>query len=157
MPGGRPRTPTKILMMRGTHRGDRHGSIADEVEFTEITALPPAPGFLDEIAVFEWNRIGHELVAKKLLTEGDMAAFTLYVLNVSRVVAAERLIAVEGMMIKTPQGFLQAHPAVSIARQCGAEVRKFAQEFGMTPSARTRVRTVTATPAKPASKWDEVG
>lgn len=157
MPGGRPRTPTRVLMMRGTHRADRHGSIADEVEFKPITSLPPAPGFFDELAAFEWSRVGPELVTKQLLTEADMAAFTLYCLNVSRVVAAERMITADGMMIKTPQGFLQAHPAVSIARQCGAEVRKFAQEFGMTPSARTRVRTVTAAPKKPKSAWDDVG
>lgn len=156
MPGGRPRTPTRVLQMRGTHRADRHGDPADEVQFPPITALPPAPGFLDELGAFEWNRVGHELVEKKLLTEADMAAFTLYCLNVSRVVAAERMITAQGMTIKTPQGFLQAHPAVAIARQCGAEVRKFAQEFGMTPSARTRVRTVTAPPTKKKSGWDEV-
>ena len=156
MPGGRPRTPTRVLQLRGTHRPDRHGELADEIQFVPITALPPAPGFFDEMATFEWGRVGPDLVEKKLLTEADMAAFTMYCLSVSRVVAAERLIARDGMMIKTPQGFMQAHPAIAISRQCGAEVRKFAQEFGMTPSARTRVRTVVAEPKKPTNGWDDV-
>ena len=156
MPGGRPRTPTRVLQLRGTHRADRHGDVADEIQFTPVSVLPPAPGFFDEMASFEWHRVGPELVAKELLTEGDLAAFTMYCLSVSRVVAAERMIAKDGMMILTPQGFLQAHPAIAIARQCGAEVRKFAQEFGMTPSARTRVRTSPPAADKPKSAWDEV-
>jgi phage terminase small subunit len=60
-----------------------------------------------------------------------MAAFTLYCLNVSRVVAAERLVAEEG--ITTWCARSEGAPAVLIARQCGAEVRKFAQEFGSRP------------------------
>jgi phage terminase small subunit len=65
----------------------------------------------------------------QLLTVADMAAFTLYCLNVSRVVAAERMIMKRAWSsrVRTDP---KAHPAVLIARQCGAEVRKFAQEFG---------------------------
>jgi phage terminase small subunit len=38
----------------------------------------------------EWERVGPELIAKQLLTVADMAAFTLYCLSVSRVVACEK-------------------------------------------------------------------
>lgn len=151
MPGGRPRTPTRVLKLRGTHRGDRHGQPEDEPQFAALTTLPGPPGFLDDVAVYEWNRVGPELIAKQLLTEVDLAAFTMYCSNCSRVAAAEKVIKTLGMTIATPQGYIQARPEVAIARQCGAEVRKFAQEFGMTPSARTRVRA----PEKPAEKKDD--
>jgi P27 family predicted phage terminase small subunit len=42
-------------------------------------------------------------------------------------------------MTKTAWGTLQASPAVGISRSSWAEVRKFAQEFGLTPSSRSRV------------------
>jgi phage terminase small subunit len=119
MAGGRPRTPTKVLQLRGTHRRDRHGDPAAEVQFETLKELPPHPGFFDEIAEYEWYRIGPELVAKELLTEVDLAAFTLYCLNVSRVVACEKILKTQGMTIVTPAGFEQARPEVSIARQCG--------------------------------------
>jgi P27 family predicted phage terminase small subunit len=157
MPGGRPRTPTRVLQLRGTHRKDRHGDPAAEVQFEKLTELPPPPGFLDPVGVMEWERIGPELVEKQLLTTVDMAAFTAYCLNVARMVAAEKAINEKGLIVLTPFGQLQTNPAVSIARQAGVEVRKFCQEFGLTPSARTRVRT----PEKPAPKkddpWSEVG
>lgn len=139
MPGGRPRLPTRVLEMRGTRRPDRHGTTDEEPQFEELVALPPAPGFFDDVAKMEWERIGPELIAQKLLTPVDLAAFTGYCLNVARVVAAERDVRVNGLTMRGPQG-VKANPAVMIARQSAAEVRKFAQEFGMTPSARTRVR-----------------
>jgi P27 family predicted phage terminase small subunit len=151
MPGGRPRTPTRVLQLRGTHRKDRHGDPADEVQFETLTVLPPAPGFFDAVALFEWDRVGPELVAKELLTEVDLAAFTAYCLNVARMVAAEKAINEKGLIVTTPFGQLQTNPAVSIARQAGVEVRKFSQEFGLTPSARTRVRA----PEKPAAPADD--
>jgi P27 family predicted phage terminase small subunit len=156
MPGGRPRTPTRVLQLRGTHRKDRHGSPESEPQFAVLTELPPCPGFFDDVASFEWSRVGPELVAKQLLTEMDLAAFTLYCLNVARVVACEKTLRL-GMTLLTPQGFIQARPEVSIARQCGVEVRKFAQEFGLTPSARTRVRAPETAKPAPKSGWEDVG
>jgi P27 family predicted phage terminase small subunit len=147
---GPSQTPSKVLQMRGTFRRDRHGDPESEPHFDTLKALPPAPGFFDDVALYEWQRVGAELIAKELLTEVDLAAFTMYCLNVARVVAAEKAINADGLTVLSPQGF-KAHPAVAIARQCGIEVRKFSQEFGLTPSARTRVRT----PEKPAAPIDD--
>lgn len=148
-----------MLQLRGTFRKDRHGDPNTEPEFELVTEMPPPPGFLDDVARMEWNRVGPELIEQQLLTVADMAAFTLYCLNVSRVVAAERMVASEGMVVEGMHG-PKAHPAVLIARQAGAEVRKFAQEFGLTPSARTRVKGAAVPKGgeeKPADPWSKLG
>jgi phage terminase small subunit len=44
----------------------------------------------------EWQRVGPELIEKQLLTVVDLAAFTLYCLNVSRVVAPSEMISRKG-------------------------------------------------------------
>lgn len=157
MPGGRPRTPTRVLQMRGTHRPDRHGQPEDEPQFEVLTELPPAPGFFSDMARFEWHRVGPELVELQLLNSVSITAFGLYCLNVARAVAAEKVIQEHGMTIKTPQGFEQARPEVAIMRQAGAEVRKFMQEFGMTPSSATRVRVPDKPKGKPDDPWEQVG
>ena len=156
MPGGRPPVPTRVLELRGTYRKDRHGDPADQPDVEIVEELPPPPGFLDDVATMEWNRVGPDLVKNQLLATVDLAAFTLYCLNISRVVACERLIAREGMIVLTPFGQQQAHPGVAMARQCGAEARKFAQEFGMTPSARRRVTVPTKPKAKDDDPWGRV-
>jgi P27 family predicted phage terminase small subunit len=146
-----------VLQLRGTHRPDRQASLGDQVDFPLLTELPPAPVVFDAMARFEWERIGPELIEKQLLTTADLAAFTLYCLNVSRVLACEKVIAEKGLTITTPAVFEQARPEVAIARQCGVEVRKFCQEFGLTPSARTRVRAPETPKEKPKSGWEDVG
>ena len=133
-------TPTRVLKIRGTYRPDRHGAPNDELEMELLEALPAPPSFFDAIARFEWNRVGPELIEKGLLAKVDLAAFTLYCTNIARVAECERVMQVRGMTMITFNGVECARPEVSIARQCGAEVRRFAQEFGMTPSARRRVR-----------------
>jgi P27 family predicted phage terminase small subunit len=147
-----------MLLLRGTHRKDRHGDPADEIQTKPLAVLPPPPGFLDDVALYEWDRVGTQLVALELLSEIDLAAFTLYCTNVSRVVACEKVVREKGMTIVTPAGFEQARPEVSIARQCGVEVRKFMVEFGMTPGARTKVRSpVKPTKAAEKDPWSEIG
>jgi P27 family predicted phage terminase small subunit len=54
----------------------------------------------------------------------------------------DRTIDAEGTIIRLYDGRMQAHPAVGMARQAWAEVRKWSVEFGLTPSARSRVREV---------------
>lgn len=158
MPGGRPRLPTRVLQLRGTHRPDRHGQPEDEPQFTALVALPKPPRYLDRVAKAEWRTVGKELVAQRLLTIVDLNSFAAYCVNVSRLVRAEELLAKSDILVKTPHG-VQGNPAIAIQRQAGVEIRKFAQEFGFTPSARTRLRTPTGAPqtATAADPWDAVG
>lgn len=152
---GPPRTATKVLQLRGTFRKDRHGA-GNEPEYPPLDALPPVPGFFDDIANYEWERIGAELIAKRLLSEVDLTAFAAYCLNVSRMVKAEREVQAKGLTFITDFG-PKANPAVMIARQSAAEALKFAKEFGLTPASRTRVEIPSS--GKPAEKdpWSEVG
>jgi P27 family predicted phage terminase small subunit len=154
---GPPQTPSRVLQLRGTFRKDRHGNPDTEPKFELLTEMPPPPIVLDGIGRFEWHRVGPELIEKQLLADVDLAAFTLYCMNVSRVIAAERMIMEEGLTTWSQSGS-KAHPAVLIARQAGAEVRKFAQEFGMTPSARTRVKSVEKPDdkEKPDDPWNKL-
>ena len=148
--------PTKILQLRGTYRADRHGTPDTEPQFAPLTTLPPAPGFLDDVGHYEWQRVGLELMAKQLLTEIDLAAFTLYCVSVARVVACEKVLSKVGMTMVTERGE-RARPEVLISRQAGAEVRRFCQEFGLTPSARTRVHAPSPVKRTGKSAWDDVG
>lgn len=153
---GPAQTHSRILQLRGTHRKDRHGTPGLEPGYAPLLALPPVPGFLDEIGAYEWGRVGTELVAQQLLTEVSLAAFTGYCMNVERMVAAHREVAADGITTETEFG-PKAHPAVMIARQAGAEALKFAKEFGLTPASLTRVKTPNSSTPAAADPWSEVG
>jgi len=85
------------------------------------------------------------------MTELDRAALAAYCAAYGRWAQAERAVnqmaSKDGvnaaLLIKTKDGNAIQNPLVGIANKARADVVRFAAEFGMTPSARTRV---TATP-----------
>ena len=100
---------------------------------------PRCPAWLEEEAKREWKRTGRLLEQLGLLTEMDMAAFAGYCQAYARWKEAEEFITQHGTMIRTPNGYLQQVPQVSIAQTNLKIMLKFCEQFGLTPSARSRM------------------
>ena len=83
--------------------------------------------------------MGKLLEQMGLLTEMDMAAFAGYCQAYARWKEAEEFITQHGTMIRTPNGYLQQVPQVSIAQTNLKIMLKFCEQFGLTPSARSRI------------------
>lgn len=136
--------------MRGSWRAP--GRAAEEAEVETLSALPKPPGFLGDVAKAEWYRVGPDLIADELLAERDLAAFTSYCLAVGLVASCEMALNAYalanpalGMMLLGPQG-MKVHPLIATARQARSEIRQFAGEFGLSPAARTKVKSPTQKP-----------
>jgi P27 family predicted phage terminase small subunit len=74
-----------------------------------------------------------------ILTEVDMAAFAGYCQAYARWKDAEEFISQHGTIVKTPSGYWQQIPQVSIAQTYLKIMNKTAEQFGLTPSARSRI------------------
>ena len=74
-----------------------------------------------------------------LLTEMDMAAFAGYCQAYARWKEAEEFLTQHGSMVRTPNGYLQQVPQVSIAQQNLKIMQSFCSEFGLTPATRARI------------------
>ena len=77
--------------------------------------------------------------AMGILTEIDMAAFAGYCQSYARWKEAEEFITRHGAIVKTPSGYWQQVPQVSIAQQYLKDMHKFAEQFGLTPASRSRI------------------
>lgn len=104
--------------------------------------VPTCPEWLEEEAKTEWKRMCKILEPLGLLTEMDMTAFAGYCQAYARWKAAEEFITQHGDMIRTPNGYLQQVPQVSIAQTNMKIMLKFCTEFGLTPSARSRIASM---------------
>lgn len=141
-PGTKPK-PTQLKLVEG-NRGKRP---LNRKEPRTVTALPTAPAHLTADALEEWNRVAHWLHRIGLLSEVDRAALAAYAQAYGRWVQAERAIAkmaekdqlTGGLMIKTTNGNAIQNPLVGTANKAAADMMRYAAEFGMTPSARTRI------------------
>lgn len=100
---------------------------------------PRCPSWLEDEAKKEWKRMGKILEKMGLLTEMDMAAFAGYCQAYARWKEAEEFITQHGSIIRTPNGYLQQVPQVSIAQTNLKIMLKFCEQFGLTPSARSRI------------------
>ena len=54
---------------------------------------------------------------------------------------AEEFISRHGAIVKTPSGYWQQVPQVSIAQQYMKQMSKFCEQFGLTPASRSRIVT----------------
>ena len=101
--------------------------------------MPRCPSWLDDEAKKEWARMSKRLDSLGLLTEVDGSAFAGYCQAYARWKQAEEFITKHGFVIKTPSGYLQPMPHVSIAQSYMKAMQKFCEEFGMTPASRCRL------------------
>lgn len=140
---GRKPTPTQLKVIKGTDRADRF----NPREPTPDAARPAPPQHLSEEATVEWARVSDELHTLGLISNLDRAALGAYCQAYGRWVQAERALArmaardlaASGLMIKTQSGNAIQNPLVGAANKAMADMMRYAAEFGMTPSARSRI------------------
>ena len=143
MPGGRPRTPTQLKILRG-NPGHRP---LPENEPLPKEGIPQRPTWLASEAKREWKRIVPELRAVGLLTLVDRAALAAYCQSWARWRAAEEAISEHGSTMEVgPTHYLQQRPEVSISQKERAIMKSFLTEFGLTPASRTRIQVAPKAP-----------
>lgn len=119
--------------------------------------IPTCPSFLTGEAKREWRRITKELLAVGLLTLADRTALAAYCQAYARWREAEEIINREGMTYeytnKNGSTNITARPEVAISRENLVLVRQFCQEFGLTPSARAKMRVPKAAEKDPFDEF----
>lgn len=147
---GRKPVPTELKLLRG-NPGKR------QVSRNEPKPDPKAPGmpvWLSNEARAEWRRVVPELERLGLTAKVDRAALAAYCETWATFVAASHLVHEHGIiyMRKTEEAVSAdgrqlliyvtpaKNPALIVARDAAAQVRAFCSEFGLTPSARTRLQ-----------------
>lgn len=101
---------------------------------------PHMPAWLDQEAATEWRRIVPILMDMRILTEADGIALATYCETYSTYVKASKVLQDdEFTFLNEKTGVAHARPEVQIVQTCRRDIKTFAQEFGMTPSARSRM------------------
>lgn len=137
--------PTRLALVRGR---PARKLPKPEKEIRAPLDEPTPPAHLSDEAKVEWGRVIAVLVQLKLMTQLDRASLAAYCQAYGRWVQAERALAAmaekdlltRALMIKTSGGNAIQNPLVGIANKAQADMVRYAAEFGMTPSARTRLQ-----------------
>lgn len=136
---GRIPTPTAIKLLEG-NPGKRP---INKNEPKPEKRAPNCPTWLEPEAKKEWRRMTKTLEAIGILTQVDATAFAGYCQAYARWREAEEFLSKHGTIFKTPSGYIQQVPQVSIAQTYLKIMKDFCSEFGLTPAARSRISVVT--------------
>ncbi len=106
--------------------------------------VPRPPSRLMPEAKKEWKRLAPAMVALGLLTEVDTSAFAELCQNYAYYLAADKEIMSLGekgpiAMQRTPSGYTQQHPLLSLRRSYYEQWHKGLADFGLTPASRSRL------------------
>ena len=131
--GPRP-APTALKRARGI-RPDR----IDPSEPVPSEGLPSYPDHLPPGAQAVWRRLAPDLSLRGVLTTWDADVFALYCDLVDQAWRAREHLEL-GPLVKGRRDAIITNRAWRIYRDAIAEIRALAQEFGLTPSARSLIR-----------------
>lgn len=95
------------------------------------------PEWISEGAQAVWERLAPSLRDRGLLTPWDVDTFAVLCDAVAQYREASELVARSGLLIKGQRGTeVRKNPAMQLVRDLAQTIRAYAQEFGLTPSAR---------------------
>ena len=99
------------------------------------------PSWFDEIAAEEFKRVEKILREEEVdFTPKDIKCLEAYAMNYSKWTKAEKTLLNLGMtMVVNEEGYEQQRAEVSISFKAQQEMRAWAKELALTPSARARI------------------
>jgi len=154
---GRKPTPTRLKVITG-NPGRRP---LPDAEPQIPAASLKAPAYLKGDARREWQRVAPALVVSGVLTQADVSSFAAYCTAYGRWRTAEKAIAemakrdklTQGLMIKTTNGNAIQNPLIGTSNKAMADMMRYAAEFGLTASARSRISADNSGRRDPADKF----
>lgn len=140
---GPPPQPTKLRLLRG-NPGKRP---FNKREPKPEPKIPTCPDWLSKEAKIVWRETVALLKEMRVLVLADRHALTIYCETYVQWKEAVQFLHENGQICATRDKkgalkYMQPWPQVSIARKCVQILRAYQQEFGMTPSSRTRIHEI---------------
>lgn len=127
--------PTKIKVLQGTVRPE--DLKRSQPKPTPIA--PKCPSWLPKETRRLWKELAPQLEELRLLTVLDGHTFAIMLMHLSFAIEAAKRIKAEGIVAEDERGLPRKHPLVQVLRDNSQAFKQYAAEFGLTPSARSRL------------------
>lgn len=128
---------------RPTHLAVLNGERPDRINHDEPPApdgLPEPPYDMTEEAAEVWTYTVEQLRRMGIVSTADRDALVCYCEAVVTHREATRKLRASGVIIRNPRNqTYQRNPLVAMQRDAAVIIRAYAQEFGLTPSARSEI------------------
>jgi P27 family predicted phage terminase small subunit len=129
-------TPTKVKRLRGETRPSRL-NLHEPIPSPD---LPKMPTDMDDAAKVVWRRVLRDMRHTGVIRAADADVLRAYCESVARYEHAARLLVQSGPLVRGQRGELVKNPLHQVVRDNADELRQFARELGLSPSARAGLR-----------------
>lgn len=146
---GKPGTKNRPTALKILH-GERHRDRINLDEPLPRPVLPEAPDDVSDEVRVVWDRTLAELEAMGLAFACDQDALLCFCEAVVLHRRSSRIMRDEELVVAGDRGGRIRNPAIVIQRDAADRVRKFAEQFGLTPSARSSIKAA-GTPVDPGA------
>lgn len=137
---GRKALPRNVHLIQGNRSKKSAAELGADLR--PPAGVPEPPDHLTSDALAEWRRVVPLLEAMGIIAEIYRAPLAVYCQAWGRHVHAERKLAELGdpaLVSTTPSGYQQIGVWLQVSNRAAEQMKTFAAEFGMTPSAISRV------------------
>jgi P27 family predicted phage terminase small subunit len=110
--------------------------------------VPDCPTHLNEAGQEEWYRLVDALVEMRVVTMVDRAVLAAYCQAYGRWVEAEEKLKETPVLIRTPSGYVQQSPWLTISNRQMELMGRYMAELGLTPASRSRIVALRDGPIK---------
>ena len=104
---------------------------------------PECPSHLGMAARAEWDRLAEVLFDMGVVTLVDRAVLAAYCQCYGRWVEAEEKLIASPLLLKTPSGYVQQSPWLSVSNKQLELMGRYMVELGLTPASRSRIVTAS--------------
>lgn len=147
MPRGRKPLPSAMHELSGAYQKNPKRRKKNEPKAP--AGKPICPRFLDKIAKQEWKHVTALLSEMRVLTTADKSALTIYCQTFSEWRKAADICQIEGAwsVVTNVRGETETkrHEWDRVRERTADACRRWLTEFGLTPSARTRLQVEETT------------
>lgn len=144
---GRKPTPSRLHELRGDP-GKRHRSRDGEPRPSALEKVPRPPSHLNRRAAALWRQNLPELIHMRLIAKIDIGSLAGYFSALATAQEADERLKKEPWTTTTARGGSRPNPLFKIRDDALKLVQKFAAEFGLSPSTRSRIKGSTASEQK---------
>lgn len=140
---GPPPKPTKLRVLEG-NRGKRplNKREPQPPALRDLTSAKPPKFLTGVISRTVWNTELPLLIDLGIVASTDLNMFAAYCESVESYQTAHMRLSKQGVTMIGSRGTVIRHPDVKNRREAKAEMLRLAMEFGLTPAARSRIKTI---------------
>jgi len=149
---GPPKKPAAVKKRLGTYRECRDGGT---IEATP--GMPECPVWIDGDAIQFWNKAGKYLADLRIVAPVDQMAFALLCETFADYLRYRDKVKLEGEIVMSPNGMPCQNPFVALKNKSRQDLVKLVREFGMTPCARTGIKSSAAPVDDPLKEFGIAG